>query len=105
MQILINLGKKNKDFLNENSYEPVTKKLSFDLKTFREHSTLDFVDDSGKKKTITCNKRYFAPSEINWYLKSLNFSKIDIFGCEIGKFSRGNKLTTEDYEMLVVAEA
>ena len=93
-----------KDFLNENSDESVTSELSFDLKTFREHSTFDFVDDSGKKKTITCNERYFAPSEISWYLKTLNFRKINIYGCEIGKFSRAKKLTTDDFEMLVVAE-
>jgi 2-polyprenyl-3-methyl-5-hydroxy-6-metoxy-1,4-benzoquinol methylase len=93
-----------KDFLNENSYEPVIKELSFDLETFREHSTLEFVDDSSKKKTITCNERFFAPSEITWYLKSLKFQKINIFGCEIGKFTREKKLTTDDFEMLVIAE-
>jgi len=93
-----------KEFLNQNSDESRTKELTFDLKTFREHSTLDFVDDSGEKKTITCNERYFAPSEINWYLKALNFRKIDIYGCEIGNFTRDKKLTTDDFEILVVAE-
>ncbi len=93
-----------KDFLNENSDESVTTELTFDLETFREHSILDFVDDSGVKKTITCNERYFAPSEISWYLKSLKFQKIEIFGCDTGTFTRDKKLTTEDYEMLVVAE-
>ena len=92
-----------KDFLNQNSDESVTSELSFDLKTFREHSTLDFVDDSGEKKTITCNERYFAPSEINWYLKTLNFRNTCIYGCDIGKFTRTKKLTTDDFEMLVIA--
>jgi 2-polyprenyl-3-methyl-5-hydroxy-6-metoxy-1,4-benzoquinol methylase len=93
-----------KDFLNQDTVDSETTELTFDLETFREHSTLDFVDDAGEKKTITCNERYFTPSEITWYLKSLQFQKIDIFGCDIGKFTRAKKLTTDDFEMLVVAE-
>jgi hypothetical protein len=34
----------------------------------------------------------------------LGFKKIDIFGAKLGAFSRNDKLTTEDYEMLIVAE-
>jgi hypothetical protein len=37
-------------------------------------------------------------------LKSLGYRKIDIFGAKLGAFSRNDKLTTEDFEMLVVAE-
>jgi hypothetical protein len=37
-------------------------------------------------------------------LKSLGYKKIDIFGAKIGAYSREDQLTTEDYEMLVVAE-
>lgn len=44
------------------------------------------------------------PSEIKWLLKSLGFDKIDIFGAKIGAYSREDLLTTEDFEMLVVAE-
>mgnify|MGYP001423279680 FL=1 len=44
------------------------------------------------------------PSEINWLLKSLGFKKIDIFGAKLGAYSREDRLTTEDFEMLVVAE-
>jgi hypothetical protein len=29
---------------------------------------------------------------------------IDIFGARLGQFSRDHKLTTEDFEMLIVAE-
>jgi hypothetical protein len=43
-------------------------------------------------------------SEITWFLKSLDFKKIDIYGCKLGKFSRDDKLTTDDFEMLVIAE-
>lgn len=93
-----------KDFLNENLDELVTTELTFDLNTFREHSTFEFVDDAGKKNTITCSERYFASSEISWYLKTLGFKNTAIFGCDIGIFSRTKELTTDDFEMLVVAE-
>jgi hypothetical protein len=43
-------------------------------------------------------------SEITWLLKSLDFKTIDIFGAKLGSFSRNDKLTTEDFEMLVIAE-
>jgi hypothetical protein len=37
-------------------------------------------------------------------LKSLNFKKTDIYGVKQGAFSRQDRLTTEDFEMLVIAE-
>jgi hypothetical protein len=37
-------------------------------------------------------------------LKSLGFNTVDIFGAKLGAFSRKDALTTEDYEMLVIAE-
>jgi len=80
------------------------KNCSFDLMTFRDHNTVVFEDDAGTKKELTCNERYYVPSEITWLLKSLGFKKIDIFGSKLGAYSRNDKLTTEDFEMLVVAE-
>jgi 2-polyprenyl-3-methyl-5-hydroxy-6-metoxy-1,4-benzoquinol methylase len=77
---------------------------TFDLMTFRDHNITEFEDDLGNKKTLECNERYYVPSEITWLLKSLGYKKIDIFGAKLGKFSRNNKLTTEDFEMLVIAE-
>jgi SAM-dependent methyltransferase len=77
---------------------------TFDLMTFRDHNITEFEDDSGNKKTLDCNERYYVPSEISWLLKSLGYRKIDIFGAKLGAFSRNDKLTTEDFEMLVVAE-
>lgn len=77
---------------------------TFNLMTFRDHNITEFEDDSGNKKTLECNERYYVPSEITWLLKSLGFKTIDIFGAKIGKFSRTDKLTTKDFEMLVVAE-
>jgi 2-polyprenyl-3-methyl-5-hydroxy-6-metoxy-1,4-benzoquinol methylase len=77
---------------------------SFDLMTFRDHNITELVDDDGKKLTLNCNERYYVPSEITWLLKSLGFKTIEIFGAKLGAFSRNDKLTTEDFEMLVVAE-
>ncbi|MEA3283308.1 MAG: class I SAM-dependent methyltransferase, partial [Euryarchaeota archaeon] len=39
-----------------------------------------------------------------WLLKILGFKKIDIYGAKLGALSRNDKLTTEDFEMLVIAE-
>jgi len=80
------------------------KECSFDLMTFRDHNTVVFEDDSGNKKELKCNERYYAPSEIRWILKTLGFKKIDIFGAKLGVYSRKDKLTPEDFEMLVIAE-
>ncbi|EDN68304.1 methyltransferase [Beggiatoa sp. PS] len=72
--------------------------------TFRDHSTFDVADDDGHQKTVNCNERYYAPSEISWLLKTLGYSKIDIYGCQVGDFKREKILTTDDYEILVIAE-
>jgi len=78
--------------------------LTFDLMTFRDHNITTFEDDSGKTMELDCNERYYVPCEISWLLKSLGFTKIEIFGAKLGAFSRADKLTTEDFEMLVIAE-
>lgn len=76
----------------------------FDLMTFRDHNITEFEDDDGNRKTLICNERYYVPSEISWLLKSLGYAGIGIYGAKPGAFSRGNKLSTEDFEMLVIAE-
>ena len=93
-----------KDFTNAGSTEERSNQNTFDVLTFRDHSTVTLVDDSGREKTLNCNERYYAPSEIIWLLKSLNFKVIDIYGCDIGDFSRNNPLTPDNFEMLVVAQ-
>lgn len=77
---------------------------TFDLMTFRDHNITELEDDSGEKLILECNERYYVPSEITWLLKSLGYNKIDIYGAKLGAFSRNDKLTTEDFEMLVIAE-
>jgi hypothetical protein len=72
--------------------------------TFRDYNITEIEDDSGNKKSLDCNERYYVPSEITWLLKSLGYRKIEIFGAKLGAFSRNDKLTTQDFEMLVVAE-
>jgi len=79
-------------------------KNTFDLMTFRDFNITTVEDDFGNKKELECNERYYVPCEITWLLKSLEFKKIDIYGAKLGAFSRNDKLTTEDFEMLVIAE-
>lgn len=93
-----------KDFMDENMVDGVSKDNSFDLMTFRDISNFEIEDDDGNLKVLKANERYYVPSEISWLLKSLKFNKIDIYGCKIGNYSRNDALTTEDYEMLVIAE-
>lgn len=76
----------------------------FNLMTFRDHNITTFTDDDENQHQLDCNERYYVPSEITWLLKTLGFKKIEIFGAKLGAFSREDALTTEDYEMLVVAE-
>jgi ubiquinone/menaquinone biosynthesis C-methylase UbiE len=92
-----------KDFINREQGQNVHEAMTFDLMTFRDYSVYEQVDDDGNKRKFKCNERYYVPSEISWLLKSLGFLKIDILGAETGVFDRRNKLTTEHYEMLVVA--
>ena len=77
---------------------------TFDLMTFRDYNITEVEDDDSNKRELRCNERYYVPSEISWLLKTLGYIKIEIFGARLGAFSRNDKLTTEDFEMLVIAE-
>lgn len=95
-----------KDFLAAESKEgnATYRENSFDLMTFRDSNVTEFTDDDGNKKSLLCNERYYVPVEITWLLKTLHFRTVDIFGATLGAFSRDDRLTTEDFEMLVIAE-
>lgn len=95
-----------KDFLEEQAKEgnAVYAENSFDLMTFRDTNVTSIEDDSGKTREMVCNERYYVPSEITWLLKSLGFKTIEIFGAKLGAFSRNDKLTSEDFEMLIIAQ-
>jgi len=77
--------------------------ISFDLMTLRDYNITSIEDDSGKFMELESNERYYMPSEITWLLKSLGFTKIEIFGAKIGAFSRTDVLSKSDFEMLVIA--
>lgn len=79
------------------------KNNEFDIMTMRDYNVTEIVDDSGNKKVLESNERYYMPSEITWLLKTLGFTTIDIFGAKLGAYSRNDKLSTMDYEMLVIA--
>ena len=93
-----------KDFMNEGQSGVKADKCTFDPVTFRDYSTITFTDDGGKTSTLETDERYYAPSEISWYLTSLGFKNISIHGCHLGSFSRDHALTTDDFEMLAIAE-
>lgn len=95
-----------KDFYQSNSKEGNSScsNNSFDIMTFRDNNIVTFTDDLGNTKELEANERYYVPSEITWMLKSLDYKKIDIYGAKLGAFSRNDKLSTQDFEMLVIAE-
>lgn len=76
---------------------------TFDLMTFRDHNVTRVEDDAGDVRELQCNERYYVPSEITWLLKSLGYTSPAICGARLGAFSRNDALTTEDFEMLVIA--
>ncbi len=94
------------EFCSSNTEEGNTTyhRNNFDLMTFRDYNITKVVDDNGVEKELECNERYYIPSEITWLLKTLAFTKIEIFGAKLGAFSREDKLTKDDFEMLVVAQ-
>jgi len=94
-----------RDFLTQHAEEGTSRcaESTFDLMTFREINTTMVEDDSGNSLELHCNERYYMPPEITWLLRSLDFKTIDIHGAKLGAFSRNDKLTTEDFEMLVIA--
>jgi hypothetical protein len=93
-----------KDFINNAEQREASIENTFDLMTFRDQSTFETADDDGNKMILSCNERYYVPSEINWLLKSIGFTNILICGCKLGAWNTDDKLSTEDYEMLVIAE-
>lgn len=94
------------DFCASNSEDgnATYKNNTFDLMTFRDFNITEIEDDAGNIRTLECNERYYVPSEITWLLKSLGFTTVEIFGAKLGAFSRSDKLTTGDFEMLVIAQ-
>lgn len=95
-----------KDFLSSVHQEgnAAYENNTFDLMTFRDKNITTVTNDLGEMVKLSCNERYYIPSEITWILRSLGFTAIAISGAKLGAFSRDDKLTTDDFEMLVIAE-
>ncbi len=92
-----------KDFINAHYKREVVTTSTFDLLTFRERSEYEHVDDDDNKRLLKCNERYYVPPEMTWLLKTVGFSEIGIYGAELGNWSRDKQLSTDDFDMLVVA--
>jgi SAM-dependent methyltransferase len=92
------------EILSRESDGAKTQKCDFDPLTFRIHTSMTITDDDDKIKKLEADERYYAPSEIAWYLSSLGFKTSSIHGCHLGEFSRKHVLTKDDFEMLVIAE-
>jgi 2-polyprenyl-3-methyl-5-hydroxy-6-metoxy-1,4-benzoquinol methylase len=90
-------------FINENNNQGQVYSSNFNFMTFRDTNLYQVTDDNGIQKELECNERYYIPSEISWLLKSAGFKKNDIYASKLGEFSRNDKLTPHDYEMLVIA--
>ncbi len=94
-----------KDFLAQGEAAGGTRtgELSFDLMSFREQATVTVRDDHGRERVIQSSERYYAPPEMSWLLRQAGFRGVGIYGCDLGAFSRDRALSTDDFEMLVVA--
>ncbi|HAH07375.1 MAG TPA: class I SAM-dependent methyltransferase [Elusimicrobia bacterium] len=104
LNALFPLGQSVKKFHQANEIQTSTTKLSFDLATLRQTSTLELHDDTGKKKVLRCNERYYMPSELAWMLRSLGFRKVEVFGCTVGRFGRKAKPSPREFELLTIAQ-
>ena len=88
-----------------NAYKQIIEENeNLDLETLREQFQLNIVDDLGNEKEIIGEQRYYVPSEIKRRLKSIGFKDINIYGCELGNFSKDRKINKKDMEFLVIAK-
>jgi 2-polyprenyl-3-methyl-5-hydroxy-6-metoxy-1,4-benzoquinol methylase len=104
LNALFPLAHSIEEFMNSSTADATSSGHVFDRITLRDTSTFEIADDDGRSRTLHCNERYYMPSEITWMMKSLHFSNIEIFGCQVGNFSRSKSLTPNDFEMLVIAK-
>ncbi|WP_298504546.1 class I SAM-dependent methyltransferase [uncultured Sphaerochaeta sp.] len=75
----------------------------FDAIRMRDGNTTTFIDDEQVEHTIHSTERFYIPSEIQTMLGRLGFSSVEFFGATLGSFSRDKRLSSDDFEMLVVA--
>jgi 2-polyprenyl-3-methyl-5-hydroxy-6-metoxy-1,4-benzoquinol methylase len=89
-------------FENENLVDAASAGHDFDLLTFRMRSRLQTVDQHGRPIEVDCDERWYVPSELTWLLKQAGFAAVEIFGAKLGAFSRSDRLTPDDFEILAV---
>ncbi len=90
-------------FEKEGQDETVSEGHEFDLLSFRMRSKLKTRDDQGRPIELSCDERWYVPSELSWLLKQAGFASVEIFSARLGAFSRSDRLTPDDFEMLAVA--
>ena len=90
-------------FESENLVEGAGAGRDFDLLTFRMRSRLSTFDDHGRPIALDCDERWYVPSEMTWLLKQAGFAAVDIYGANLGAFSRSDPLTADNFEILAVA--
>lgn len=100
---LFPLARSVKEFMNANESGARTHEASFDLRTLRIRSVLDFTDDSGVTRRIETSERHYLPTELTWYMHSLAMEDTQVFGCTVGNFQK-RPPTPEDFELMVIAK-
>jgi SAM-dependent methyltransferase len=88
---------------SENPVEGAGAGRKFDLLTFRMRSRLNTFDDHGRPIALDCDERWYVPSELTWLLKQAGFAAVDIYGANLGAFSRSDPLTADNFEILAIA--
>lgn len=78
--------------------------IDFDLATLRSRFSVTIITDSGKESTVEVSERYYLPSEISWLLQQAGLGAVEIYGCDLGAFSKTRPAGWDDLEMLVVAK-
>lgn len=90
-----------------NAFFAVTHEVhgDFHLDTQRLHfKDMKFADDNGEEFTISGTERYFTCSELSLFLREAGFIQIECLGATLGQFDRNKKPSTEDMEILVIAQ-
>ncbi len=74
------------------------------LPHFHEEFDAALMLCEGAFPLMETDERFYTPAEMSWLLKTAGFASLEVFGCHTGHYSRQHALTTNDFEMLVVAE-
>lgn len=104
LSVLYPLFHRVADIVNRDGNSGRFDEITLDLLTFREKSVLEIPDDDGKVRRLTCDERYYAPSELAWLLRQAGFAEVRIAGATLGAFDRDERLTPDHFEILAIAQ-